>query len=82
MRYATDTATNSTLQEFYTVSPGMTANNEPTTDRELSIDYSLIEFDDNWDYAEEITDLPDTIVVSTTEFTFDDSLITLDYFGL
>jgi hypothetical protein len=35
------------------VSPGMTANNEPTTDRALSIDYSLIEFDDNWDYAEE-----------------------------
>ena len=59
VRYATDTATNSPLQEFYTVSPGMTANNEPTTDRELSIDYSLIEFDDNWDYSEEITDLPD-----------------------
>ena len=82
VRYATNTATNSALEEFYTVSPGMTANNEPTTDRELSIDYSLIEFDDNWDYAEEITDLPDAIAVSTTEVTLDDGSITLDYFGL
>ena len=82
VRYATNTATNSALEEFYTVSPGMTANNEPTTDRELSIDYSLIEFDDNWDYAEEITDLPDAIAVSTTDVTLDDGSITLDYFGL
>jgi hypothetical protein len=84
VRYATDTATNSPLQEFYTVSPGMTANNEPTTDRELSIDYSLIEFDDNWDYAEKITNLPDVNVLkfSSTEFTFDSNSITLDNFGL
>jgi hypothetical protein len=54
VRYATDTATNATFEEFYSLTPGMTANNEPTTNRDLSIDYSLIEFDDNWDYAEEI----------------------------
>lgn len=62
----------------------MTANNEPTTDRELSIDYSLIEFDDNWDYAEEITGLPNVNVLkfSSTEFTFDSNSITLDNFGL
>lgn len=54
VRYATDSDTNTPFEEFYSVTPGMTANNEPTTDRDLSIDYSLIEFDDNWDYAEEI----------------------------
>lgn len=54
VRYAADIDTNSEFEEFYSVTPGMTANNEPTTDRELSVDYSLIEFDDNWDYAEEI----------------------------
>ena len=55
VRYATDTASNSPFEEFQTIAPGMTANNEPTTDRELSIDYSLINFDDNWDYTEEIS---------------------------
>lgn len=54
IRYAADSDTNSEFEEFYTLQPGMTANNEPTTDQELSIDYSLIDFDDNWDYAEEI----------------------------
>lgn len=56
VRYATDTDTNTEFEEFYTLQPGMTANNEPTTDQELSIDYSLIDFDDNWDYAEDISD--------------------------
>lgn len=60
VRYATDTATNAPFEEFYSVTPGMTANNEPTTDRDLSIDYSLIEFDDNWDYAEEIANTAPT----------------------
>jgi hypothetical protein len=55
VRYATDTASNSLFEENYTVQPGMTANNEPTTDQDLSIDYSLIDFDDNWDYAEKVT---------------------------
>lgn len=54
VRMATDSDTNTPFEEFYTLQPGMTANNEPTTDQDLSIDYSLIEFDDNWDYAEEI----------------------------
>lgn len=54
IRYAPNTLANTTFEEFYSVQPGMTANNEPTTDRALSIDYSLIEFDDNWDYAPEI----------------------------
>jgi hypothetical protein len=57
IRYATDTDTNKPFEEFYSVSPGMTANNEPTTDRELSIDYSLINFDDNWGYTEETTNI-------------------------
>lgn len=55
VRYATDTALNSPFEENYTVQPGMTANNEPTTNQDLSIDYSLIDFDDNWDYAEKVT---------------------------
>jgi hypothetical protein len=54
VRYATDTPIDTPFEEFYTLQPGMTANNEPTTDQELSIDYSLIDFDDNWAYAEEI----------------------------
>ena len=54
VRYAADSDTNTPFEEFYTLQPGMTANNEPTTDQELSVDYSLIDFDDNWDYAEEI----------------------------
>lgn len=52
VRYATDTVANTSFEEFYSVSPGMFANNTPTTDRAMSIDYSLVEFDDNWDYAE------------------------------
>jgi hypothetical protein len=60
VRYATDTATNAPFEEFYSVTPGLTANNEPTTDRELSIDYSLVEFDDNWDYAEEFANTAPT----------------------
>lgn len=56
VRYATDSDTDKPFDEFQTLAPGMTANNEPTTDRELSIDYSLINFDDNWDYTEEISD--------------------------
>ena len=45
VRYATDTDVNSDFEEFYTLQPGMTANNTPTTKQELSVDYSLIEFD-------------------------------------
>jgi len=55
-RYATDTATNTEFEEFQTIQPGMTANNEPTTDITQTVDYSLIEFDDDWDYIHQTTD--------------------------
>jgi len=55
-RYATDTLANTEFEEFQTIQPGMTANNEPTTDITQTVDYSLIEFDDNWDYIEQISD--------------------------
>ena len=55
-RYATDTLANTASEEFQTIQPGMTANNEPTTDITQTVDYSLIEFDDNWDYVEQISD--------------------------
>lgn len=53
-RYHTDITSNTTPEEFYTLQPGMTANNEPTTDPDLSVDFSLIDFDDDWDYADQI----------------------------
>lgn len=55
-RYATDTLANTEFEEFQTIQPGMTANNEPTTDITQTIDYSLIEFDDDWDYIEQRSD--------------------------
>ena len=55
-RYATDTPADTEFEEFQTIQPGMTANNEPTTDITQTVDYSLIEFDDNWDYVEQISD--------------------------
>lgn len=81
VRYATNTATNAPFEETYTVTPGMTANNEPTTDRELSIDYSLIEFDDNWDYAEEKTDVYPDVEPFTLEIFPGDDTIDLDVVG-
>ena len=55
-RYATDTLANTEFEEYQTIQPGMTANNEPTTDITQTVDYSLIEFDDDWDYIERISD--------------------------
>jgi len=55
-RLATDTPTNTEFEEFQTLQPGVDANSAPTTDASISIDYSLIDFDDNWDYAETISD--------------------------
>lgn len=55
-RYAADTLANTEFVEYQTIQPGMTANNEPTTDITQTIDFSLIEFDDNWDYIERISD--------------------------
>lgn len=54
IRYAADSDTDTDPEEFYTLQPGMTANNEATTDQDLSVDYSLIDYDDNWDYADGI----------------------------
>jgi hypothetical protein len=55
-RIATDTATDTEFEEFKTLQPGMTANNEPTTDITQTVDYSLIEFDDDWDYINRTSD--------------------------
>ena len=38
----------------------MTAANTATTDPDLSVDYSLIEFDDDWDYADKIANTAPT----------------------
>lgn len=54
IRYAADSDTNTDPEEFYTLQPGMTANGTPTTDPDLSVDYSLIDYDDEWDYAPNI----------------------------
>ncbi len=50
VRMATDTAANTPFSQTYTVQPGLTANGEPTTDINETVNYSLIEFDDDWDY--------------------------------
>lgn len=42
--------------ELVTIQPGLTANGEPTTNAALSIDYLLINKDDNWDYIIETHD--------------------------
>jgi hypothetical protein len=55
-RIATDTATDSEFEEFKTVQPGMTANNVATSDITQTVDYSLIEFDDDWDYIKRTSD--------------------------
>lgn len=47
---ATDTAANTPFSQTYTVQPGLTANGEPTTDPSQTINYTLIEFDDDWAY--------------------------------
>jgi len=56
-RFATDTADDAELQTKVTVQPGLTANGEPTTDANNSIDYSDIEFDDDWAYIIAVDDI-------------------------
>jgi len=51
---------NNTFNSAVVLQPGMTANNEPTTDPEVTISFSDIDFDDNWATIEYVTD-PDTI---------------------
>ena len=55
-RIATDTATDTEFEEFKTLQPGMTANNVATSDITQTVDYSLIEFDDDWDYITTVSD--------------------------
>lgn len=55
-RLATNTPADSPFEEFLTGQPGSTANNVATSDITQTIDYSLIEFDDNWNYIGQISD--------------------------
>jgi hypothetical protein len=50
LRFATTDAADSAIEKTLTIQPGLTANNEPTTNIEETVDYSLINFDDDWDY--------------------------------
>ena len=56
VRYASTDLANTSFEEFQTIQPGSTANNVATTDITQTVDYSLIEFDDNWDFIEQISD--------------------------
>ena len=51
-----NTLTASQLIQHITVQPGLTTNNEPTTDPTTSIDYNNIFEDDNWAYIVQIED--------------------------
>ena len=55
-RVATDTPADTEFETFQTGQPGSTANNVATTDITQTIDYSLIEFDDNWAYLGQTSD--------------------------
>ena len=39
-----------------TIQPGMTSGGQPTTILSNTVDYSLIDFDDNWDYIVTLDD--------------------------
>jgi len=56
VRYAEDTVANTVFSEFQTLQPGSTANNVATDDITQTVDFSLIEFDDNWENIEQISD--------------------------
>jgi hypothetical protein len=55
-RVATDTPADTEFETFQTGQPGSTANNVATSDITQTIDYSLIEFDDNWAYLGQTSD--------------------------
>ena len=55
-RVATDTPADTEFETFQTGQPGSTANNVATSDITQTIDYSLIEFDDNWAYLGQSSD--------------------------
>lgn len=47
-RFATNTDVDSPFEEQITIQPGLTANGTPTTDINETVDYTQIEFDDDW----------------------------------
>jgi len=47
-QYAMNTDENAPFVERVTLQPGLTANGTPTTDANNSVDYTQIEFDDDW----------------------------------
>lgn len=55
---ATDTRTNVEFEEQITLQPGLTANNEPTTDINEAVDYLTVEFDDPFDIIEQVNNPP------------------------
>lgn len=52
-RYTPNTVTNAARVERIVVTPGLTANGEPTSNASLSIDYNSINADDNYDFIVE-----------------------------
>ena len=53
-RFTSSDTANAAVEETITVQPGLNANSEPTTDIEQTIDYNLIDFDDDWDIITKI----------------------------
>lgn len=49
---------NNTFNEALVVRPGLTANNEPTTDLTETIDFQDIDFDDNWQSFDYVVEDP------------------------
>jgi hypothetical protein len=53
-RISTSDAANSQVESTITVQPGLTSGGDPTTDITETVDYSLIDFADDWDYIVDI----------------------------
>jgi hypothetical protein len=51
---------NTNFESAVVIQPGLTANNEPTTDPDLTINFNDIDFDDNYAVIDYVTD-PDSI---------------------
>lgn len=51
---------NTNFESAVVIQPGLTANNEPTTDPDLTINFSDIDFDDNYAVIDYVTD-PDSV---------------------
>lgn len=50
VNFHADTSITSPIEERVTIQPGLLANGSPTTDINETVDYSLIEVDDDWAY--------------------------------